>query len=61
MMLKILHKERDRYKRAFSEMVFMKRENDNRLNKISDIEHLNSSYNIILDFYFDNVNSIILG
>ena len=48
--VKILHKERDRYKRAFSEMVFIKKENDNSLNKITNIEHLNSSYNMILDF-----------
>ena len=47
--VKILHKERDRYKRAFSEMVFIKKENDNSLNKITDIEHLNSSYNMFLD------------
>ena len=46
--VKILHKERDRYKRAFAEMVFIKKENS--LNKITDIEHLNSSYNMILDF-----------
>ena len=31
-------------------MVFIKKENDNSLNKITDIEDLNSSYNIILDF-----------
>ena len=48
--VKILHKERDRYKRAFSEMVFIKKENDNSLNKITDIGHLNSSYNMILNF-----------
>ena len=48
--VKILHKETDMYKRAFSEMVFIKKENDNSLNKITDIEHLNSSYNMILDF-----------
>ena len=29
--VKILHKERDRYKRAFSEMVFIKEENENSL------------------------------
>ena len=50
--VKILHKERDRYKRGFSEMVFIIKENDNSLNKITDIEHLNSFYNMILDFLF---------
>ena len=31
-------------------MVFIKTENDNSFNKITDIEHLNSSCNMILDF-----------
>ena len=48
--VKILRKERNRYKRDFSEMVFIKKEKDNSLDKITDIEHLNSSYNMILDF-----------
>ena len=42
--VKILHKEANRYKRAFSKMVFIKKESDNSLNKITDIDHLNSSY-----------------
>ena len=54
--VKILHEERDRYKRAFSEMVFIEKENNNSLNTITDIEHLNSSYNMILDSYSDSVN-----
>ena len=48
--VKILHKETNRSKRAFSEMVYIKKESDNSLNKITDIEHLNSAYNMILDF-----------
>ena len=39
--VKILHKERDKYERVFSEMVFIKEENDNSLNKIIYIENLN--------------------
>ena len=31
-------------------MVFIEKENDNSLNKTTDIEHLNSFYNMILDF-----------
>ena len=48
--VKILHKETNRIKRAFSEMVYIKKESDNSLNKITDTEHLNSAYNMILDF-----------
>ena len=48
--VKILHKETNRFKRTFSEMVSIKKESDNSLNKITGIEHLNSAYNIILDF-----------
>ena len=47
---KILHKESNRFKRAFSGMVFIKKESENSLNKITDIENLCSSYNMILDF-----------
>ena len=36
-------------KRAFFEMVLVKREHENSHNKTNDIEHLNSAYNIILD------------
>ena len=48
--VKILHKETNRFKRVFSGMVYKKKESDNSLNKITDIEHLNSAYNMILDF-----------
>ena len=48
--VKILHKESNRFKRAFSEMVYIKKKSENSLNKITDSEHLNSSYNVILDF-----------
>ena len=48
--VKILHKETNRFKRAFSEMVYIKKESENSHNEITDIEHLNSSYNMILDF-----------
>ena len=45
-----MHNETNVFKRSFSEMVYIKIEKDNSLNKITDIEHLNSSYNMILDF-----------
>ena len=48
--VKILHKETNIFKRAFSETVYIKKESENSLNKITDIEHLNSSYNMIFDF-----------
>ena len=31
-------------------MVYIKKEEENSLNKITDIEYLNSSYNMILNF-----------
>ena len=37
-------------KRAFAEMVFIKKEKNNSLNKVSDLEHFNQSYNAILEF-----------
>lgn len=38
-------------KRAFSEMVLIKNELDNSLNKSTDLSHLNDSYNSTLDFF----------
>ena len=40
------------YKRLFREMIFINKEQDNCLNKITDIEHLDSSYNTIFNFLF---------
>ena len=48
--VKILHKETNFFKRSFSEIFYIKKEKDSSLNKITDIEHLNSSYNMILYF-----------
>ena len=39
--VKILHQESSFYKRTFAEMVFMKKEGSNSLNKIPDLENLN--------------------
>ena len=40
-------------------MVFIKKEKNNSLNKVSDLEHFNQSYNSILEFLlqFEITNS----
>ena len=48
--VKILHQERSFYKRTFAEMVFIIKKGSNSLNKIINLENLNSAYNIILDY-----------
>ena len=48
--VKILHQESNFYRRTFAEMVYMKKEGSNSLNKITDLKNLNSAYNIILDY-----------
>ena len=49
---KIVHQEKNFQKRAFAEMpmVFIKKEKNNSLNKVSDLEHFNQSCNAILEF-----------
>ena len=42
--VKILHQESSFYKRTFAEMVFIKTKGNNNLNKITDLENLNSAY-----------------
>ena len=48
--VEILHQESSFYKRTFAEMVFIKKEGSNSLNKITDLENLNSAYKIIPDY-----------
>ena len=38
-------------KRLFAEIVFIKKKGHNCLNKITDLEHYNPSYNMLLDFF----------
>ena len=45
----VLHLETNFYKRNFAEMVYIKKERNNSIKKITDIENLNKSYNILLD------------
>ena len=49
--IEILHQEHNFYKRLFAEMVFIKKEGNNCLNKITDLEHYNPSYNMLLDYF----------
>ena len=46
--IQILHKENNLYKRFFTEMVFIEKENS--LNKINDTESYNDTYNAIIDY-----------
>ena len=49
--VEILYKEINRFKRAFSEMFYIKIKKVRIvLYKVSDIKNLNSSYNMLLDF-----------
>ena len=52
----VLHHETNFYKINFSEMVYIKIEGINSINKITDIENLNKSYNMLLDLFFLNIN-----
>ena len=48
--IQIIHKENNLSKRLIAEMIFMKKEKDNRLNKIIDCDNLSESYfPLILD------------
>ena len=47
---KIVHQEKNFQKRSFAEMVFIKKEKNNSLNKVSDLKYFNQSYNAILEF-----------
>ena len=47
---KIVHQENNFQKRAFAEMVFIKKEKNNSLNKVSDLEYFKQSSNSILEF-----------
>ena len=46
-----LHHKTHFYKRNFAEMVYIKKEGSNSINKITDIENLNKSYNMLLDLF----------
>ena len=46
----VLHLEIN-FKRNFTEMVYIKKEASNSIKKITDIENLNKSYNMLLDFF----------
>ena len=39
------------YKKIIAEMVFIKKEGNNSLDKITDLENLNSAYNFLLEYF----------
>ena len=47
---KIVHQEKSFQKEAFAEMVFIKKEKNNSVNKVSDLDHFNQASNAILEF-----------
>ena len=47
----VLHHETNFYKINFAEMVYIKKMGINSINKITYIEHLNKSYNMLLNFF----------
>ena len=47
--MKIVHGENNFHKRLFAKMISIESERNNSLNKITDIDFLNPSYNMILD------------
>ena len=47
----VLHHEKNFYKRHFAEMVYIKKEGNNSINNMTDIENLNKSYNILLGLF----------
>ena len=49
--IKILHKENSLYKRVFAEIVYIKKEKEKSLNKITDTDSYSNSYNVIIDFF----------
>ena len=55
-----LHYETNFHKRNFSEIVYIKKEGINSINKITDIEHLNKSYNMILNFLLKKILIVII-
>ena len=48
--IQLLHKENNLYKRLFAEMVFIKKEKENSLNKITNTELYSDAYNVIIDY-----------
>ena len=48
--IRILHKENNLYKRLFVEMIYIKKEKENSLNKITDTDAYSNAYNVIIDF-----------
>ena len=48
--IRILHKENNLYKRLFAEMIYVKKEKENSLNKITDTDAYSNAYNVIIDF-----------
>ena len=48
--IQILHKENNLYKRLFAEMIYIKKEKENSLNKITDTDAYSNAYNVIIDF-----------
>ena len=49
--IKILHKENSLYKRVFAEIVYIKKEKEKSLNKITDTDSYSNAYNVIIDFF----------
>ena len=47
--VQILHKENKLSKRLFAEMCFIKKQGNNSLNKMTDIEKLSDSYSILMN------------
>ena len=43
------HRDSNSYKRVFGEMIFIKKERDTCLNKVTDIDNLNTAYNMIIE------------
>ena len=48
--IQILHEENNLYKRLFAEMIYIKKEKENSLNKITDTDSYSNAYNVIIDF-----------
>ena len=59
--IQILHKENNLYKRLFAEMIYIKKEKENSLNKITDTDSYSNSYNVIIDFLKSLNDPLILS